>query len=273
MAVLVCKLYKLATVALTIAVVGWPLVKCDGSADSCSGTPITNRMTFHQPGAAPDQQIHHTSMPITLPGGFKVANGPLGIEKYNDAALWKTLNRAGEPWARGTVDTQFSLPNGTSDGWSTRTTALHDNFADGLDGSRFGVLKQKGSRAANIDVVTDTVNGVKKNVVRLKATADGGRVKSAAVLQTTDLFASGRYEVVARFPPVKGIHRSSHVCLCSADVQCAQALCSLCGLSTMSITLTRHTCHQDKRMHSTSPTCPGQLHFSFCTVTHCHTEA
>merc|ERR1712166_603727 len=147
----------------------------------------------------------HTAMPITLPGGFKVANGPLGTEKYNDAALWRKLNQDGEPWARGTVDEQFALPKKTSEGWSTRTTALHDNFADGLDGRRFGVLKQKLSQEANIDVVTDTVHGVKKNVVRLKATATGGRVNGSAVLQTADLFAPGRYEVVAGFPPVKGL--------------------------------------------------------------------
>lgn len=204
-----------------LCIVGWPAPSSAGrtfwpgtgsaaeapsvAEDSCSGTAIPNRMVFHKPGAALDEKIHHTETPISLDGGFKINHGPLGIEKYNDAALWAKLNQAGQPWSSGTVDTQFSLPNSTSKGWPTRTTALHDNFADGLDGRSFGLLKQKGSREQNVDVVTDVVNGVKKNVVRMKAESSGGRVTSAAVLQTADLFASGRYEVVARFPPVRGL--------------------------------------------------------------------
>jgi len=56
-----------------------------------------------------------------------------------------------------------------------------------------------------VEVVTDTVNGVQKNVLRLKAEAEGDKVTSAAVLQTANLYGSARYEVVARFPQKTGL--------------------------------------------------------------------
>ena len=125
--------------------------------------------------------------------------GKLGINAFADTGLWRKLDKLAGPWAKGTVDTQFALPNSTDAGWDVRTTALHENFNKGLNPKVFALLKQKGSLLENVDIITDTVRNVTKNVVRLRANAvKGGAVTSAALLQTKDLFGSGRYEIVAR---------------------------------------------------------------------------
>lgn len=180
----------------------------ESSGEKCAGTPVQNQKSFYRPGADPEQQINHASMPIDI-DGYTLSSGRLGVERMANQSLWRHLDAIAEPWARGTVDEQFSLPKSRSSGWATRTTALHENFhgallpaathaiphapfmAGGLQQGLFGLLHQKASHESNVEVVVDTVNGVQKNVVRLTAKTEGGKVKSSAVLQTADLFASG----------------------------------------------------------------------------------
>ena len=162
-------------------------------------------MQFWKPGGDNTSLIDHVPVPIELDNGFTVNLGKRGVNWLADPQLWRGLDANAAPWAKGTVDTEFALPNSTLGGWETRTTALHTNFNNGVLPSEFAILHQKGSLLTNLDVIADTVNGTRKNVVRIKAVAENGTVTSAGLLQTADLFGSGRYEVVARFPPKKGL--------------------------------------------------------------------
>jgi len=155
--------------------------------DKCSvSTPIIGkRMAFWKPGGDNTSLIDHVDVPIHLDSGFEVSVGKRGVNWLADPKLWRQLDVKAGPWATGTVDTQFALPNSTGQGWATKTTALHSNFNAGVLPNEFAILHQKGSIPENIDVVSDTVDGTRKNVVRIKAVAQNGTVKSAGLLQTT----------------------------------------------------------------------------------------
>ena len=86
---------------------------------------------------------------------------------------------------------------------------MADNFNNGFNSTNFVVLKQKGSLLENVEIVTDKVDGIEKNVLKLamhaEGTGDAWHVYSGAVVQTRDFFASGRYEVRAKVPRVEGM--------------------------------------------------------------------
>lgn len=105
-----------------------------------------------------------------------------------------------------------------------------EDFSHGLRSDRFVVALQKGCCkenktdpsgnrfARNIGVVKDVVDGVSKNVLVLRAwnkddpnTCKGHQegckkeVTSSGTVASADLFASGRYEVIAKVPAASGL--------------------------------------------------------------------
>jgi hypothetical protein len=183
------------------------------SARSCPGTFVANRSVFRVPvpydgSSAWNWSNIKTNLPITTSTGYTLDSGPLGWEQFARLDLRTDQDDAGKPWRDGQVNIDdFALPNATTGGYKVRTTSLHENFNNGLDPSKLLVLMQKGSLPENVDVVTDIVDGKEQNVLRLKAQADPGTgvVGSGAIMQTTDMFASGRFEIKAKFPKVEGL--------------------------------------------------------------------
>ena len=117
-----------------------------------------------------------------------------------------------------------TAPN-TSQYFRQKEPMLED-FSNGLDPKTFVVGLQKGCCDVdkysknmyhkNINVVEDLVNGVKKSVIELTAYAKDNvdlcpgpkcrkDVMSSGTLASAGLFASGRYEVIAKVPAVSGL--------------------------------------------------------------------
>jgi hypothetical protein len=154
-------------------------------------------------------QIPHTPLPYVTTTGYTIQAGHIGLNEFARPDILRTIDGAAVPWKEGTVDEVWGLPNSTDNGYVLRTTSFHTNFNQGLDSKEFVVLKQKGSIADNVDIVKDKVDNVEQNVLRLQMQAsgsgDGWYINSGAVVQTTDLFASGRFSIKAKVPRVKGM--------------------------------------------------------------------
>lgn len=104
--------------------------------------------------------------------------------------------------------------------WTRSTEPFHDDFSNGFRKENFVVAtgtKQccdgKNLRK-NVDVVTDVVNGVTKNVVKLTATNADIRcpgpscrklVVTSGAFQTSRFYGAGHYEVVAKVPAASGM--------------------------------------------------------------------
>ena len=113
-----------------------------------------------------------------------------------------------------------------------RTTPLVEDFSQGLQSDRFVIALQKGcckenktdpsgnKFQRNLFIDTDVVNGESKNVLVMRAwnaddphtcknhtSSDGcfKEVTSSGTIASADLFASGRYEVVAKVPAASGL--------------------------------------------------------------------
>jgi len=93
-----------------------------------------------------------------------------------------------------------------------------EEFSGGLDPKSLVVMLDKGCCSKNItdnvDIVIDNVDGVQKNVLRLRSwNEDYGcpgpsckkKVSSTGVVATSDLYGSGRYEVKAKVPAAAGM--------------------------------------------------------------------
>ena len=182
--------------------------------DSCEGTNVTSRLKFWLPDQAPYNgsfawnmsEISHAKLPMKSSDGYLINAGRIGLNQFARLDLIAKLDEAAVPWRHGQVDVSTCLPNSTTGGFRQRYTALHENFNNGLNASRFVVLLQKGSLPGNVDIVSDGEEG---NVLRLRANAltDGPNhwVASAAIMETRDFFSSGRFEVKAKFPAVTGV--------------------------------------------------------------------
>jgi len=92
-----------------------------------------------------------------------------------------------------------------------RTEPFHDDFRKGFRPESLVVMQDKGCCSArledNVDLVLDTVDGVSKPVLRLRAhSMDYGcpgphckkHLNNTGVVTTADFFGSGRYEVRAK---------------------------------------------------------------------------
>ena len=99
-----------------------------------------------------------------------------------------------------------------------RTEPLNENFEQGLSPDSLVVMQDKGCCSKrledNVDLVRDTVDGVRKPVLRLRAhSMDSGcpgthckkHLNNTGVVATADLFGSGRYEVRAKVPQASGM--------------------------------------------------------------------
>ena len=134
--------------------------------------------------------------------------------------LTGTIDRCGWP------ATPASTTNNISEQWQRRSTKMYEDFSNGLDPTKIVVGLQKGccdvdKYAANpyhknINIVTDIVDGVKKNVLQLTAYNEDNPtlcpgpkckkdVSSSGTIATADIFASGRYEVRAKVPKASGL--------------------------------------------------------------------
>lgn len=110
--------------------------------------------------------------------------------------------------------------------YQRQSTPMHEDFSNGLDPATVVVARVKGCCdedkyaanpfAKNINVATDTVNGVEKNVLALTAhNVDDPNlcpgpschkiVSSTGAVATAGIFASGRYEVIAKVPASPGL--------------------------------------------------------------------
>ena len=176
-----------------------------------------NYQPFWKPSPTPDRptrtwnvtQIPHAQLPFVTTTGYTVNAGRIGLNEFARPDILRGIDTAAKPWEKGTVDEVWGLPNSTSNGYTLRTTAFHDNFNEGLNSKNFVILRQKDSIADNVDIVTDKVDGVEQNVLRLQMHAAGSGddwyIESGAVVETRDFFASGRYSIRAKVPRVKGM--------------------------------------------------------------------
>jgi len=176
------------------------------AADTCKGS-VPKPVPFYVPsqGDATDI-IQHVPLPFKN-NGFTIDSGKQrGTLQFANEPWLRELDSLAKPFGRGTVKEENGLPDSKTGGWNTRTTSFHENFNKGLATDRFGILLQKQSKAENVNIVKSVVDGVEQNVVRLTAQSVGdGTVLSAATIATAELFASGRYEIKAKFPAVKGL--------------------------------------------------------------------
>ena len=153
--------------------------------------------------------ISHAQLPYVTSSGFTVQASHIGLNEFSRPDVLRSIDDAALPWAKGTVDEVWGLPNGTTGGYALRTTSFHDNFHDGFKSDRFVILAQKASIPDNVDITTDVVDNVKQNVLRLRMHAEGSgdswHVTNGACVETTGFFASGRYEVRAKVPKGLGM--------------------------------------------------------------------
>lgn len=190
------------------------------TGQKCAGTEVASRMAFWSPTKDNNTKewnfsaISHIPLPAISSTGFEVQAGHLGMNMFARRKLHAELDRIAAPWRDGTVNATFGYPPlSATGGFSLRTEPLHDNFHQGLDPDNFVILMQKGSQPQNIDIVADIVDGELRNVLQLRATAnadpnvdpDHWWVSQSAILQTANIFASGRFEIRAKFRPVKGL--------------------------------------------------------------------
>ena len=192
------------------------------ATSQCAGTRVNGRMRFWRPEDGPNNGTRawnysvppHIPLPASTPGGFLLDRGNLGYNMFARRDLHENLDRIASPYQNGTVNSTLGYPPlSASGGYVLVQDALHENFNDGLDPAKFVVLLQKGSQPGMVDVVSDTIDGQACNVLRLSATANRDPsvdpnkwwASQGALIQTASLFASGRFEVKAKFAPVQGL--------------------------------------------------------------------
>ena len=201
----------------------------------CDGTVIKQRQLVWNPNAPSPYATHslkwnqseivvYPTSPVVTQSGWTVAVGPRGLREFADPALLQHFDALAVPWAAGLVDAVTGVPTEVTGGYLLSTAALHEDWSGGLDPTKFLVSTDKMSYSSNVDIVADTVDGVQQNVLRLTArtvvadeattnTTSGEdtddvsafTVLSSAMLQTTQLFGSGRYEIKARVPQAQGL--------------------------------------------------------------------
>lgn len=183
----------------------------DYNGPAISRVPFWKRQVGPWPTTSKWNQssIPHTDLPFSTANGYTVDAGQIGMNEFSRPDVLRAIDKDAEPWAKGTVDEVWGLPNSTTGGYILRTTNFHDNFYNGFKSENFVILSQKASISDNVDIVTDIVDGVKQNVLRLRINAIGNgpswHVTDGACVQTTDFFAAGRYEVQAKVPAALGM--------------------------------------------------------------------
>jgi len=182
----------------------------DGSSFSSGGKTIYTGMNNH--GA-----IHRFADPNFLQSfddKLRAFNGPLARDSTG------SVDRCG--WPDKPADKAGSLQ------YHRRTAPLHIDFKNGLDPAELVVSFTKGCCQEdkyakgnkfyrNLNIVKDTVNGQAKNVLALTAwnkddpnsgcPGEGCHklVTSSGTVATADLFASGKYEVIAKVAKASGL--------------------------------------------------------------------
>jgi hypothetical protein len=111
--------------------------------------------------------------------------------------------------------------------YQRRTSAFYDDFSGGLRNESWGIALAKGCCdfepavglnpfRRNLNIVVDEVNGVQKQVLAMTAWNEDDasscpgpacfkNVRSSGTVSTTDIFGSGRYEVVAKVANASGL--------------------------------------------------------------------
>ena len=123
------------------------------SGGACVGS-ISSPIPFYVPSVGqPTDIIQHVKTPYTN-NGFTIDVGKeRGTLEFANTTWLRELDKQAAPFKAGTVDTKWGLPNSTTDGWTWRTTSLHENWNEGLSPDRFGVLLQKMSKQENVAIV------------------------------------------------------------------------------------------------------------------------
>ena len=201
-------------------------------------------------------QVGDASTSFTSTGGAHIeVNGHNAsqLHLWGDPALRDATDGAIRHWAghskaarseSGTIDfcgwpAKPPASASKAEQWTKRTTPLVARFEKGLDPRELVVATgtkgccEKDNISANVYIVPGVdVLGETKSVLALRAwNKDGGgghkAVKSAGIVLTRDLFASGRYEVVAKVPLSAGLvwaawtfHYELHVPKRCADFSC-----------------------------------------------------
>ena len=158
--------------------------------------------------------VGHIPLPASTPNGFLLDAGSVGLNEFANRTLHQALDQIAAPWREGTVNATLGYPPlTTTGGYPLANTALHENFYEGLVPERLVVLKQKGSQPGMVDIVSDVVDGVERNVLRLSAMANRDPsvdpnswwVSQGALMQSASIFASGRFSIRAKFAPIEGL--------------------------------------------------------------------
>ena len=198
----------------------------------CGGTLIATRQKIWKPsgGTSPEHSAKWNASSISVyppaagektATGYTIAVGPRGLNEFADPQLQYEYDALAVPFSHGIVDPTTGAPRSPSGGYGLSTTPLHEDWSKGLDPERFVVATDKLSATENVEIVVDTVDGKKQNVVKLTARTyvtaanassasvvgdeAGPTVWEAALLQTAELYASGRYEIKAKVPRAQGL--------------------------------------------------------------------
>lgn len=157
-------------------------------------------------GDGPTGVIPHAKVPHDVGNGFVMDAGYLGENRFASLVFQNDMDTIARPWSDGQVKVSTGLPYTKSTGYSVADRGFSTDFSNGLQDDEFLILLQKKSTESNVKITQDVVNGVAKNVVQLTArSSDGTEVDSTAIIQSAQLFNSGKYEVVAAFPNVMGL--------------------------------------------------------------------
>lgn len=177
----------------------------------CAPGSIATPDKFWTPGGQPEATIEHVPLPTkTGAGGKYTLNaGNLGINQFADPTLVKSLDTRGFAWANGLVNDTTGLPTSKTGGFNISHDSLADDFSEGLTSDNWMILLQKKGTTDAVDVVIDKVDHVHRPVVQLtassKVVSGTAELASTGIIQTANLYGSGRFEITARFPPVQGL--------------------------------------------------------------------